>query len=471
MAAKSVLNAKNLEALGAEKLALLLLDISAGDANAKRRLRLELAAGESPDKLVNDIRKRLTAIATATTFVSWRGIKAFRTDLQNHLRLIVDQVATASPADALDLLWQFILMSDAVLERATDTSGDLLDIFRAAAEDLARLAALAQTDTAQLVDNLFNALLANSYGQSDTLVRNLTPVLAQAGLLALRARVLAVTDMAKPRPAQPRRTARWRRKLERDTVKRTPRAQVLRQALLDIADGLGDVDAYIALQPDPKNPATAAAIATRLLHAARPAEALTALDQALLKDTPPATWNSARIDALEALDRKDEAQAFRLTCFHRTLNPDYLRAYLKRLPDFDDIEAEDQALDAVMTLKHAAAALAFLLAWPSLDRAARLLVQRSHDIDTYADDLLELAAEKLIPRYPLAATIVLRKRIESTLRNGRIEDYITAGHQLAECARLAAHIDHFGPVDSHDTYVTKLRTGFGRRTEFWCAAG
>jgi hypothetical protein len=43
MAAKTTLNARNLEALGAKRLAELLIDLSTGDAAAKRRLRLELA--------------------------------------------------------------------------------------------------------------------------------------------------------------------------------------------------------------------------------------------------------------------------------------------------------------------------------------------------------------------------------------------------------------------------------------------
>ena len=42
MAAKTALNAKNLEALGLERLAELLIEISAGNATAKRRLRVEL---------------------------------------------------------------------------------------------------------------------------------------------------------------------------------------------------------------------------------------------------------------------------------------------------------------------------------------------------------------------------------------------------------------------------------------------
>ena len=48
MASKSTLNAKNLEALGAERLAQLLIEISTGDAAAKRKLRLALAGAEGP---------------------------------------------------------------------------------------------------------------------------------------------------------------------------------------------------------------------------------------------------------------------------------------------------------------------------------------------------------------------------------------------------------------------------------------
>ena len=45
MASKKTLNAENLEALGAARLAQLLVEVSQGNAAIKRRLRLELAGG------------------------------------------------------------------------------------------------------------------------------------------------------------------------------------------------------------------------------------------------------------------------------------------------------------------------------------------------------------------------------------------------------------------------------------------
>lgn len=58
MASKKIPNAKNLEALGAEKLAELLIEISTGNAAAKQRIRLELAGAQSPDEVAREVRKR-----------------------------------------------------------------------------------------------------------------------------------------------------------------------------------------------------------------------------------------------------------------------------------------------------------------------------------------------------------------------------------------------------------------------------
>ena len=58
-------------------------------------------------------------------------------------------------------------------------------------------------------------------------------------------------------------------------------------------------------------------------------------------------WSRVRIDTLEALGQSAQAQTARWAIFENSLNADYLRAYLKRLPDFDDTEAEERALTHV----------------------------------------------------------------------------------------------------------------------------
>jgi len=79
VAAKTTLNTKNLEALGAERLAELLIEISAGNAAAKRRLRLELAGAQSPGELAKEVRKRITAMARSRSFVDCKASEPSRT--------------------------------------------------------------------------------------------------------------------------------------------------------------------------------------------------------------------------------------------------------------------------------------------------------------------------------------------------------------------------------------------------------
>lgn len=97
MAAKTTLNAKNLEALGAERLAELLLEVSAGNAAAKRRLRLALAGAQSPNEVAREVRKRLTTIGRSRSFVDWQGIRLLADDLDTQRRAIVEAVAKAEP--------------------------------------------------------------------------------------------------------------------------------------------------------------------------------------------------------------------------------------------------------------------------------------------------------------------------------------------------------------------------------------
>src|SRR5690606_40369592 len=102
---------------------------------------------------------------------------------------------------------------------------------------------------------------------------------------------------------------------------------------------------------------------------------------------------------LEALDRKDEAQAFRWACFEHDLSGEHLRAYLKRLPDFEDIGAEQRAMAHPMPYPSLLHALHVFLDWPALHRAAELLEARHDEIDGDQYEHLPPAAEALSERH------------------------------------------------------------------------
>src|SRR6516164_11033986 len=182
MAAKTAINAKNLEALGAERLAELLIEISAGNTAVKRRLRMELAGARSPAELAKEVRKRLTIIARSRSFVDWQGARSLANDLDTQRRAIIETVAKADPAEALDLLWRFVALAPLVLERCDDSGGTLIGLFRGACGDMGDVAPKARVDPTSLADQAFAALIANGYGQFDELIRVLAPALGEAGL-------------------------------------------------------------------------------------------------------------------------------------------------------------------------------------------------------------------------------------------------------------------------------------------------
>jgi uncharacterized protein DUF6880 len=137
VAAKSALNAKNLEALGLERLAVLLIEISAGNAAAKRRLRMELAGAQSSSELAKEVRKRLTIMARSRSFVDWQRARSLADDLDTQRRAIVETIAKADSTEALDLLWKFMVLAPAVLERCDDSSGTVIGVFHEACTAIA----------------------------------------------------------------------------------------------------------------------------------------------------------------------------------------------------------------------------------------------------------------------------------------------------------------------------------------------
>lgn len=472
MAPKTTLNAKNLQALGAERLALLLIDLSTGDAAAKRKLRLALAGTQGAREAAHQIAKHLASIAKSRSQVTWRRRKSFVKDLETQRLAIMEEIAPRDPREALDLLWRFMTLATSVFERCDDSSGMVIDIFRQACADLGKVAQAAAPNPQVLASQVLDALQDNGFGQYDGLIAAMAAALGTDGLAALKA---LVQDLAaRPVPVPPKsewKTAGWgsrgayyaherEERLRRSTVER---------ALKDIADVQGDVDAYIA-QYDAKArklPKIAADVAQRLLAAGRPSDALGALDAVGPAHQSDAEWCAARLETLDALDRTEEAQALRWACFQRDLSPEHLQAYLKRLPDFEDIEAEDHAMTHAVAYPKVLTALTFFLNWPALDHAARLLTDRHAALDGDAYDILAPAAEQLAAQHPLAATIALRAMIDFTLERSRQKRYGYAAEHLASCAALSLRIDDFGAFETHAAYVAGLKSKHGKKSGFW----
>ena len=274
MATKTALNAKNLEALGPERLAELLIEITADNPAAKRRLRLELARAQSPAEVAKEVRKRLTIIARSRSFVDRHGARSLADDLNSQRHAIVETVAKLDPTEALDLLWRFMALAPAVFERCDDSNGTVTGVFREGCRSIGDVAVKAKADPTALADQAFAALIADDYGQFDELVRVLAPVLGQAGLEHLRRRMIDLSNRPLPKPAEKDRVKiGWSSAgpIYADEMAERSRVSTVRLTLTEIADALGDVDAFIEQYEEEtrKVPIIAAQIARRLLSAGR----------------------------------------------------------------------------------------------------------------------------------------------------------------------------------------------------------
>ena len=377
---RKTVSAANLAALGAVRLAAILMDAGEDDTALKRRLRMELAAEVGPEHLAAEIGKRLTALETRRSRVHWRKHKAFVRDLALQRRMIAGSLADRDPKLALELLWRFLALANETLLRVDD-EGEVSNVFWTAAADLAALVPRASTDPIRLADQ--------------------------------------------------------------------------------VADALGDVDAYIATIPPEgtRLPGPGAQIAGRLLAAGRVEDALAALARSTPRGgggrlQPPGAdaWEEVYLAALEADGQAALAQELRWTAFEKRLAPDRLRAFLKRLPDFDDVEAQDRAFAHAQTFPAFTQALEFLVEWPAPAQAAALVLARPAEIEPGRAEVLEPAAHLLEARHPLAASLILR----ALLAGLRRLDPEEAHRRLDQLTALSAQVPDWGRFEPHAAFVARM---------------
>lgn len=459
MPGSSSLNAKNLEALGAARLAELLLTLSEGDAGAKRLLRLALAEQKGPAEIAREVRKRLATIERSGSFLDDHQRDRLLKDLERQRQAISGPIAEHDPARAVELFWELLGLAEGLFDRCDDSDAVVRDFFHQSSAALGAVAQKSSGDPRALADQVYAAIVGNGYGQFDPILRDLGPALGSEGLAHLRQRLETL-----------------RARVTNNEQAKTHRDWVVRIAMLDIADALGDAEAYLAeyRDHDPEAltvPAIAAKVAERLTPAGRAEEALTLLqgaDPGLAKRRAGAEeWCDARLTALEALGRHDEAQAQRWEYALMELSRRHLRDYLKRLPAFEDADAEERALDLVAEHDDLQEALWFLLHWPEPRRAARLVLATPKPLSGDCYVLLAPLAELLEKDHPLAATRCLRAMIDFSLRVGRSKRYPHAARHLETCSRLARGIDSWGDLVDHRSYVAQLRGDHGRKYGFW----
>jgi len=469
---KKTLNKDNLAALGADRLADLLVEVCTGSADIKRRLRLELAHNLGPSELAKDVRKRLATLRKSRSFVGWRKKKALIKDLNTQVSMIVEKIAPSDPATAFDLLWQFIEIAPSVYERVDDSRGDVGDVFRSAILDFEDIAPRAGLDPDDLAARVWLAVQDNGYGEWDGIISLMAETLGADGLAHLKDLVEAHAAPPPAKGTDSKAADRTGRHQSGGTTYAADRkAYFIKRSLQEIAAAAGDTEAYIAQYSakDLKRKDISAEVAMLYLEEGRGEDALTLLlaaeqdGRSLGRDA----WDAAYIASLIATERLGDAQEHRWACFTTTLNAQHLRDYLKLLPDFEDVECEEQAKKYVLKFHSFSNALHFCLKWPDLLTAAQLIEARADEINGDLYHLLTPAAEALRTRHPLAAVLLWRAMIDYALLQGRSSRYGYAADHLMDCASLDDEIEDYGQFPTHERYLERLRRRHERKSSFW----
>jgi hypothetical protein len=388
-------NEENLSGLGAERLAAILLAVAATRPELKRQLRMELAATQGVEHLAAEVDKRLTSLETLKSKVSWRQRPIFLRDLDALRRLIAERMASLDASAALERMWRLMNIARGVAARVRDKHGEVDALFSRAAEDLGGL--IRAAGGVKTSDALMEAIEQNPQGW-----RLWLPIVLQGAPEGLAAATLR--SMADPNMPE------WTTLVRR------------------LADAAGDVDAYRGtfLYDSIRDPSNAAEVADRLLAAGRIAEAGAVLEAARAKadgrwgsgkDQAASNfdWETSFIDYLDRSGQAEAAQAARWASFEVTLSVERARAFTRRLADFEDVEAEARAFE--IAAKHAdfQRGLSFLMAWPAVAEAGRMIEARPDDIRVTLDQA-ELWAPKLRRIKPRAAYLVLRKAAADAFR-------------------------------------------------------
>lgn len=433
------LNAANLSRLGAERLAELLLAVSAEDANWKRRLKLELAAEVGAADLALEIDKRLNVIGASRARVSWRKRPNLIRDLGIHLRAITDRLAPLDGRLAFDRLVAWFDLYPSVSARVKDPKGEVADLFHSAAtSDLPRLAAGVEAGHVGAV--LGEALQTRSASWASWVGRA-APDLPRE----IAARLLE-PFVSRGGASSPRLIALTRK----------------------LADRAGDAEAWILTVPEAERarPEIGADIARRWLDVDRTAEARAALEQARPKPAPPSRWSRSKVEpaepnaawdraeilVLEAEGQEEAAQSARWALFERTLAPDVLDAFVGRLPDFDDVEALDRAHEIAASWFDASKGLAFLMERGALREAAGMAVERQSELNGLVENF-PLWAARLEARYPDAALVLVRAQALALARQG-LGDSEIVRRLSADAAVLAERASD--AVGGHGAFIDAL---------------
>jgi hypothetical protein len=437
---------EQLTAVGAEKLADILLSLYENHKDIKKELDIVFAGLDgNPKKLVSMIKKEITALKKSTRFVDYYGADDLANRLDQIREGIVTDLKQKSVNQAIICLQDFLDLHEKTLNRVDDSNGSVGDVFRTACEDLGPLYAESPHTNDEVVAFVYQCHMNNGYGVYDGIIHHLKTALGDQGLKDLKERIKTALNNK-----------------NRITVKR---------GLADIADAQKDVEAYIeACQfTDKLSFHDHLEVAKRLIEHWRGEEALKWLETA--ESSTPQHWEQdktkLKIQALELCGAYEQAQAERIGLFEQFLSPETYGHILKHCKEEEKSAFKAQAIEKAFAYPYKNTALSFLMKIQEIEEAARFVRLHSESLSGRSYETLRSTVSVLKEIDPIAATLLSRQLIKPVLEKAVSKYYVYAVKDLLMCESLAEKILDWEGEKDHKTYFEELSVQNKRKVSFW----
>ncbi len=450
----SEITVEEVAALGAMRLAKLVLDHAWHNPALAKAIERTMAARSAPDVLAERLRSEIEDIQDDDVSIDYHSVPAFVDELEGLHSSIVNAILPDHPRVAAELLEAFIRLDETVFERCDDDNGQVHSLLVAAVDDFGQAWTLVpDRDVGTLAEQVLDLYLDDPFSVRSHIFQSFQAALGDAGMAAAEAAIrrrlqaLPQTDSRDPAGGRP-----W-----------------LLNAMRRLAEVTGDVDTFIESHTlDGSETRNARKIAKRLIDVGRHQEALDRLEAVPDPDDDEKNGIDAlRADTLELLGRTDDAQQVRWALFTRTLDTEQFKKYVARVSDDADAEqARIRSTALARDFPRVGPAFSFLTA-TNPAAAGELVLARIAEIRRNRPTNLERAAQTLAPVAPLAAVLILRILVDDIVDPGRSDWYDAAVRHFVAADKVAAGVTDWQGHADQAGYRARLKATHGRKYKFW----
>ncbi len=439
---------KKLEALGPEKLATALFDLSLHDARAGDVVERLIS---TPDDIVKSFKSKLSGLKRSRRFIPWGDSAQFAKELRFVLKDLQESVR--DPCLGAKLVADFCETDQASIERCDDSSGHVGDVYQYDAAEAFSAYAIHCDDKALLVKLLLDLNKNDEFGIRVALIDRAQEFLSEA---LIRDLVISLEELSE-RETEPYRRRHWLHCVESLAMQiRDPgmfeKARLASHEKISTSTCIDIAQAYVA--------AGNAAVALNWLEQV-------SQDERFMAD------NRERL-LLEVYGMLGNIEGQREVAW-RIFKAGRSAPSFKTLLEVVGEEQKDVIIDhEVSEILNAGqfsySDAQFLIQMERMNEAERYVLDRSDQINgDHYHWLVPMAEDMAASAKWLGATILYRALLDSILRRAKTKTYPHGAKYLHKLQRISEQVTDWGAIGNHKKYYDSLRMNHGKKTSFWRA--